>query len=79
MTVPDGQGEAGREDPTRHGSAHRAEAFEGKSTRIVLDLRMELDAESPRDQVELEGTPPITLKTARKRSGQIITEDDSRA
>jgi 4-hydroxy-tetrahydrodipicolinate reductase len=41
------------------GIHHRAEAFERGKLRIELDLRMELDADSPRDEVQLEGTPPI--------------------
>jgi 4-hydroxy-tetrahydrodipicolinate reductase len=42
------------------GIHHRAAGFEGRKSRIVLDLVMELDADAPRDEVQLEGTPPIT-------------------
>jgi len=41
------------------GIHHRAEAFEGKRLRIVLDLQMYLGAPAPRDEVRLEGTPPL--------------------
>jgi 4-hydroxy-tetrahydrodipicolinate reductase len=42
------------------GIHHRAEAYEGKRLRIVLDLTMQLGARDPRDEVRLEGTPPLT-------------------
>ncbi len=41
------------------GIMHRAVGMEGKKRRVSLDLRMELDADAPRDEVKLEGKPPI--------------------
>lgn len=41
------------------GIHHRAEAFEKRRLRIVLDLVMELDARDPRDEIELEGEPAL--------------------
>jgi 4-hydroxy-tetrahydrodipicolinate reductase len=42
-----------------NGIRHRAEASEKGKVRIRLDLRMELDADSPRDEVRLVGTPAL--------------------
>jgi 4-hydroxy-tetrahydrodipicolinate reductase len=41
------------------GIHHRAEGYEGRKLRISLDLRMQLGADSPRDEVQLEGSPPL--------------------
>jgi 4-hydroxy-tetrahydrodipicolinate reductase len=42
------------------GIHHRAEAYDGKRLRIVLDLTMRLDARDPRDEVQLDGSPALT-------------------
>ena len=41
------------------GIQHSVVGMQGKKRRVALDLRMELDAVNPRDEVKLEGKPPI--------------------
>jgi 4-hydroxy-tetrahydrodipicolinate reductase len=41
------------------GILHRAFGYEGRRLRVELDLQMYLGARDARDDVELEGTPPI--------------------
>lgn len=41
------------------GIHHRAEAFEKRRRRIVLDLVMSLDARDARDEIELDGEPAM--------------------
>jgi 4-hydroxy-tetrahydrodipicolinate reductase len=41
------------------GILHRAEGWQGKKQRIVLDLRMYLGAPEPRDEVRLRSHPPL--------------------
>lgn len=41
------------------GIHHRAEGMEGRQQRIVLDLRMALDASDPRDEIHIDGTPAL--------------------
>ena len=41
------------------GIHHRVAGLQGTQKRIVLDLRMSLDVDEPRDEVRLSGNPPV--------------------
>ncbi len=41
------------------GIQHRVVGMQGKKRRVTLDLRMELDAANARDEITLDGKPPV--------------------
>ena len=61
------------------GMVHQVEAIDSKNRRIFLDLRMVLDHESPIDEVEIDGEPPITVRFPEGVHGDFATVNVSLA
>ncbi len=61
------------------GMVHQVEAVDSKNRKIFLDLRMVLDHESPIDEVEIEGVPPITVRFPEGVHGDFATVNVSLA
>jgi len=55
------------------GLHQRAEAKAKGHRRLTLDLRMYLDAPNPRDAVQIEGVPPLSLVMAGGVAGDSAT------
>lgn len=61
------------------GMIHQVEAIDSRNRKIFLDLRMVLDYDSPIDEVEIDGDPPIRVRFPEGVHGDFATVNVSLA